>query len=317
MKKKGIFIALEGPDGSGKSTAAKLIKEKLEKLGERVVITREPGGTAISEKIRELLLDKNNKEMSDRTEALLYAAARAQHVDEKIRPLLEDGVTVITDRFYYSSLAYQGYARGLGVDEVMELSDFAINGLYPDRVLFFDIDSKVALSRKFEQGEDNRMEEQGESFHDKVYKGYLYSLEKFNRNVSFINANADLESVTNQVWNEVKRELAFKKVEEFKTYEHFKEVGCEGKSIIKYLSENGVKVKLLGESDKINALLKEKQDIEIESKHYEALKDVYILEMSIANKSKVILIKDNPAHSEEDLFFSNLTHDEIMTALKN
>ena len=191
---KGKFIAVEGPDGSGKSTVAKLLKENLEAKGHKVVLTREPGGTNISEKIRELVLDSNNKEMADTTEALLYAAARAQHVEEKIKPLLEKGYTVITDRYYYSSLAYQGFGRDLGLDEIMNLNLFAINGLHPDKVLFFDITPETALKRKYDQGEVNRIEEQGENFHNVTYKGYKESIKMYGAEfVSIVDANGSIE----------------------------------------------------------------------------------------------------------------------------
>lgn len=192
--KKGKFIAVEGPDGSGKTTVAKLLKEELEAKGHKVVLTREPGGTEISEKIRELVLDSNNKEMADTTEALLYAAARAQHVEEKIKPLLKQGYIVITDRYYYSSLAYQGFGRNLGLDEIMNINLFAINGLHPDKVLFFDITPETALKRKYDQGEVNRMEEQGESFHNVTYLGYKKSIEMYRADfVSIVDANGSIE----------------------------------------------------------------------------------------------------------------------------
>lgn len=200
--KKGRFIAVEGPDGSGKSTVAKLLKEKLEDKGHKVVLTREPGGTEISEKIRELLLDPNNTEMADTTEALLYAAARAQHVEEKIKPLLKEGYTVITDRFYYSSLAYQGFGRDLGLDEIMNLNLFAINGLHPDKVLFFDISPETALKRKYDQGEANRLEDQGETFHNVTYNGYKESIKMYGAEfISIIDANGSIEETLNNCIN--------------------------------------------------------------------------------------------------------------------
>lgn len=190
---KGLFIAVEGPDGSGKTTAIHEIKRRLEEKGHEVVLTREPGGTPIGEKIREILLDNENTEMADTTEALLYAAARAQHVQEKINPLIASGKTVITDRYFYSSLAYQGYGRGLGIETIMSLSKFAISGTYPDKVLFFDITPETALSRKYEQGEVNRMEEQGENFHSVTYDGYQQAITIFNEGVARINANGTPE----------------------------------------------------------------------------------------------------------------------------
>lgn len=194
---KGKFIVLEGPDGSGKSTAAELLKNHLENQGVQVVLTREPGGTPISEKIRNLVLDNDNKEMGEMTEALLYAASRAQHVQEKIKPLLEQGYTVISDRFVISSLAYQGYARGLGIDKVKELNDLAIQDVIPDKVLFFEISPEEALKRKFIDREGDRMENEGNEFHKKTYEGYQVAVNSAD-NVIRINANGTKEEVLNE-----------------------------------------------------------------------------------------------------------------------
>lgn len=217
--KKGLFLAIEGPDGSGKTTTIKILKEYLEEKGYTVVLTREPGGTLIGEKIREILLDSSNENLSDRAEALLYAAARAQHIEEKIKPNLKKGFIVITDRFYFSSLAYQGYGRGLGAEKVMDLSIFAINGLHPDKTLFFDITPETALARKFDQGEANRMEEQGESFHKKTYNGYKKAISLYNSNVITINANGSKErtaknciKAVNKILNSTKKEIQKKEV---------------------------------------------------------------------------------------------------------
>ena len=220
--RKGKFIAVEGPDGSGKSTVAKLLKEELEAKGHKVILTREPGGTNISEKIRELVLDPNNKEMADTTEALLYAAARAQHVEEKIKPLLKEGYTVITDRFYYSSLAYQGFGRDLGLDEIMNLNLFAINGLHPDKVLFFDISPETALKRKYDQGEANRIEEQGENFHNVTYNGYKESIKMYGAEfVSIVDANGSIEETLKNCLNSL-NEPAKKEFLEIERKEYYK-----------------------------------------------------------------------------------------------
>lgn len=130
--KKGLFVTLEGPEGSGKSTIIKMIEEDLNKSKIEYVSTREPGGIDIAEQIREVILNKSNTAMDKRTEALLYAASRRQHMAEKVIPALEDGKIVICDRFIDSSLAYQGYARGIGMDEVMKINEFAIEGYMPD-----------------------------------------------------------------------------------------------------------------------------------------------------------------------------------------
>lgn len=166
--KKGLFITLEGPDGSGKSTVAKLLHEYIDGLGILNAFTREPGGTAIGENIREILLDNDNYEMTSRTEALLYAAARAQHAEEKIQPLLDNDYIVLSDRYVLSSLAYQGHSRGLGIETIMEINEFAMGDTYPDLVLFFDVDPEIALSRKYINREGDRLENEGKEFHNKT-----------------------------------------------------------------------------------------------------------------------------------------------------
>lgn len=198
LNKKGLFITLEGPDGSGKSTIAKLLKKYIEDLGYKCVLTREPGGTDISEKIRNLLLDNGNVEMTDKTEALLYAAARAQHTEEKIKPLLNQGVIVISDRYVLSSLAYQGHSRGLGIDEVMNINKFAMGKVYPDCTLFFDVDPEIALSRKFINREGDRLENEGGDFHKKTYEGYKKAIETYWKNIRVINANNNVKEVLKQ-----------------------------------------------------------------------------------------------------------------------
>lgn len=187
--RKGYFLTLEGPDGSGKSTVAERLLKELNGLGYEVVLTREPGGTEIGEDIREILLSNRNSEMCSRTEALLYAASRAQHVSEKIRPAIEAGKIVISDRFVYSSLAYQGIARGLGVDEVMGINEFAMDKMYPDRVIFFDISPEITLKRKTIGRELDRLEMEGLNFHNLVYNGYKEAIAKYPHNVIEIDAD--------------------------------------------------------------------------------------------------------------------------------
>ena len=198
LNKKGLFITLEGPDGSGKSTIAKLLKKYIEDLGYKCVLTREPGGTDISEKIRNLLLDNGNVEMTDKTEALLYAAARAQHTEEKIKPLLNQGVIVISDRYVLSSLAYQGHSRGLGIDEVMNINKFAMGKVYPDCTLFFDVDPEIALSRKFINREGDRLENEGGDFHKKTYEGYKKAIQMYDKNINVIDADGTINETLNQ-----------------------------------------------------------------------------------------------------------------------
>lgn len=198
IKDKGLFIALEGPDGSGKSTIARLLQKHIEDLGLKCILTREPGGTEIGEDIRNVLLDNNNTEMTGKTEALLYAASRCQHVEEKIKPLLDKGTIVISDRYVFSSLAYQGHSRGVGIEEVMEINKFAMGGVYPDSILFFDISPEVALSRKFVNREGDRLENEGESFHKKTYEGYKKAIQMYDKNVNIIDADGTINETLNQ-----------------------------------------------------------------------------------------------------------------------
>lgn len=163
----GMFISFEGPDGSGKSTHIRLLSQKLAEMGYAVRVTREPGGCPISEKIREIVLDKDNPEMSPVTEALLYAAARAQHVEEVIRPALARGEVVITDRYIDSSIAYQGYGRGLGKEAVERINEPATGGLMPDITFVMAVDAREA-ARRISDRELDRLEAAGMRFHDRV-----------------------------------------------------------------------------------------------------------------------------------------------------
>ena len=170
---KGRFIAFEGCEGAGKSTQMRLLSEYLTSRDIPHILTREPGGGQISEAIRKIILDGKNSEMTDECEALLYAAARAQHLNEKVKPELEKGALVLCDRFVYSSLAYQGYARGLGFDFIEEINSFALKDFRPQLTLFLNISPKAAFERKHGADEGDRMEQLGLAFHRKVYEGYL------------------------------------------------------------------------------------------------------------------------------------------------
>lgn len=173
----GLFISFEGPDGSGKTTQINKLVKYLEEKGHDVIITREPGGTKISEKIREIILDKDNTEMDSITEAMLYAASRAQHVAEIIKPALEKGKIIITDRFVDSSLVYQGIGRGLGIEFIKKINDMAIQGTMPHVTVLIKISPELGLSRKYESDECNRLDMEKIEFHKKVYEAYL-ELEK-------------------------------------------------------------------------------------------------------------------------------------------
>lgn len=196
-----LFITLEGPEGSGKSSALKIVKEALEKLGYEIVVTREPGGTLISEQIRNVILDKANTKMDPRTEALLYAASRRQHLVEKIWPSLKEGKIVFCDRYLDSSLSYQGYARNLGVDDVLKVNEYATEGTYPDLTFLFDINPELGLERisKNADREVNRLDVEKLSFHQKVREGYLQLSKRFSNRYVVIDASKSLEEVSNQV----------------------------------------------------------------------------------------------------------------------
>lgn len=169
---KGLFIVMEGPDGSGKTTQINLLKEYLEEAGYECLITREPGGTVIGEEVRQLILNPEHKEMSPVTEMLLYAASRAQLVHEVIGPALEEGKIVISDRFVDSSIVYQGIARKLGISTISAVNAPGIGIYRPDGIFFIDLSEAEGLRRKKEQKNLDRMEQEGIDFHHMVSEGY-------------------------------------------------------------------------------------------------------------------------------------------------
>ena len=193
--KKGIFITMEGPDGSGKTTQIDLLKEYLEKEGYDVLITREPGGTVISEAIREIILNKDYTEMSPVTEMLLYASARAQLINEVIGPALDSGKAVISDRFVDSSLVYQGMARGLGVGNVYEVNCQAIGKYMPDVTFLLDLPADVGIARKKDQKELDRMERESMEFHRAVAEGYRSLAERFPERIEKIDATLPIDEI--------------------------------------------------------------------------------------------------------------------------
>jgi dTMP kinase len=198
--KHGIFITLEGPEGAGKTTILRLLGEALQREGHAVLLTREPGGIPISEQIREVILHKENTAMDSRTEALLYAAARRQHLAEKVIPALEQGMIVLCDRFIDSSLAYQGHARGLDMDEIYSINKFAIGDFMPDVTVYFDIDPAEGLKRisKNHQREVNRLDLEELHFHEKVREGYQLVMERWKDRFIRIDASQPLEAVFEQ-----------------------------------------------------------------------------------------------------------------------
>ena len=192
-----MFITLEGPEGSGKTTAVETAVKKLEEMGYVIVRTREPGGTPISEEIRNVILDKKNTNMDPRTEALLYAASRRQHLVEKVWPALKEGKIVICDRYLDSSLAYQGGARGLGVDEILNVNLFATENTWPDLTLLFDIKPEEGLKRIAANAnrEVNRLDLEKIEFHQKVRNTFLTLAERFPKRFVVIDASKSREEV--------------------------------------------------------------------------------------------------------------------------
>ncbi len=198
-KGNGYFITLEGCEGSGKSTQLKMLSAYFEEKGIDAVFTREPGGTEISEKIRTIILDSANGAMKDETEALLYAASRVQHINEKILPAICAGKVVVCDRYIDSSFAYQAYARGLGYDFVCNVNEVAIKTCMPDMTLFFDISPKQAFERKGGADTGDRIELSGIAFHESVYSGYLALAEKFPERIVRIDATKSKAEIFEQV----------------------------------------------------------------------------------------------------------------------
>ncbi|WP_087973998.1 dTMP kinase [Oceanobacillus rekensis] len=193
----GYFITFEGGEGAGKTSILHAIYTKLKDLGYDVLATREPGGIEIAEQIRKVILDPDHTEMDERTEALLYAAARRQHLAEKVLPALNQGKIILCDRFIDSSLAYQGHARGLGMDEVFSINQFAIKDCMPNLTLFFDIGPKKGLDRiaANKDRERNRLDLENLKFHKLVYEGYTILTDRFPDRIQTINADQSMEAV--------------------------------------------------------------------------------------------------------------------------
>lgn len=197
--KKGLFITFEGLDGAGKSTQIQKVRDIFEQKGYEVVLTREPGGTAISEKIRKIILDNENDEMSYVTEALLYAASRAQHVHEKIKPALNEGKVVICDRYVHSSIAYQGYGRGLGPEKVMDINSPAIDGILPDISFFILLPTDKAMERlKNSNKELDRLEVEEIDFFEKIAEGYNCIADDY-EGVIKIDASKTVDEIAKQI----------------------------------------------------------------------------------------------------------------------
>ena len=204
-----MFITIEGPEGSGKSSVTKKVVELLEKEGYQIVLTREPGGTPISEEIRNVILDKSNTNMDPMTEALLYAASRRQHLVEKVWPLSKEGKIVISDRFIDSSLAYQGGARGLGIDKILALNTYATDGYFPDLTLLFDIEPELGLARIAANAnrEVNRLDLEKLDFHKNVRKTFLELSKRFSDRYIVIDASKPFDEVVIDAYNAIKNKM--------------------------------------------------------------------------------------------------------------
>ena len=205
-----MFITIEGPEGSGKTSVANKICETLEQEGYSLIHTREPGGTPIAEQIREVILNKENTALDPRSEALLYAASRRQHLVEKVWPALKEGKIVICDRYLDSSLAYQGGARGLGIDNILNINSFATENTFPDLTLLFDIEPSKGLERiaKNKNREVNRLDLEKIDFHNKVRNTFLELAKKYSDRYVIIDASKSFDEVYNDALKAIKDRLA-------------------------------------------------------------------------------------------------------------
>ena len=201
--KRGKFITFEGCDGCGKSTQLRLFSEYLTKEGKPHIFTREPGGGKISEEIRGILLNGKNMEMTDECEALLYAAARVQHLSDSVEPALSAGKTVVCDRYVDSSFAYQAYARGLGEDFIAKINAYALEKYLPDATVFIDLTPEDAFKRKHGADENDRLEQAGLEFHKRVYAGYKLLAEKYPERFICV----DGKQTPKQIFEETKAKL--------------------------------------------------------------------------------------------------------------
>ncbi|MEG0550229.1 MAG: dTMP kinase [Vagococcus sp.] len=204
----GIFITIEGPDGAGKTTVIKELSQLIsENSSKELITTREPGGNPIAEKIRQIILDPKNSEMDVRTEALLYAAARRQHLVEKVLPAVAEGKLVLCDRFIDSSIAYQGAARGIGEEEVLKINEFAIEGHYPDLTIYLDVPSEIGLERINKgriEAELDRLDMESLAFHKKVREAYLKLVDQHKERIVVVDAKDNIEKVVKNCYDLIK-----------------------------------------------------------------------------------------------------------------
>jgi len=207
MEQKGIFITFEGPDGSGKTTVSTAVYQRLKDEGFDVIYTREPGGIDIAEQIRSVILDPKNTAMDSRTEALLYAASRRQHLVEKIIPALRENKIVICDRFVDSSLVYQGIARQIGVEEVYRINQFAISDYMPEMTVYLDISAEKGLARLQNREFKDRLDQEELSFHKMVEEGYHSIIARFPERFRLVDASQEKEQVIEDAYQIVKQQI--------------------------------------------------------------------------------------------------------------
>ena len=193
--KKGLFITFEGPDGCGKTTVCRMVYDMLLENGVDAIHTREPGGIDIAEQIRNVVLDPKNTAMDAKTEALLYAASRRQHLVQRVLPALAEGKVVVCERFIDSSLAYQGYGRQIGFDEVLSINKFAIGDTFPDITIYLDVNEEVGLSRIKNRKFKDRLDVESIEFHHRVNEGYAKVVETFKDRIRVVDASKPLEEV--------------------------------------------------------------------------------------------------------------------------
>lgn len=203
--RKGVFITFEGNDGAGKTTVCLQVLKRLKQEGHEVIYTREPGGSRIAETIRNILLDVDNKELTARTEALLYAASRSQHLQEIVIPALQAGKIVLCDRYVDSSLAYQGVARDLGIEDVWKINEFAIDGYMPQKTLFLAVSIETGQKRMNIRGDKNRLDLEQDSFHQKVRRGYEALIKMYPERIQVIDAEPALDVVVQAAYDVVKK----------------------------------------------------------------------------------------------------------------
>ena len=199
---KGLFITFEGGEGSGKTSIITRLVPMLEKLGQDVLTSREPGGVKIAEDIRNIILNPENTQMCYETEALLFAASRMQHLREKVIPALESGKLVICDRYLDSSLVYQGYSRGLGFEKVMQVNAFALEYM-PEKTFFIDVKPSVGLERLKGREKCDRLDKEKLEFHDKIYQGYKELARLYSDRIVTINGERDIEEIVLDIYNQI------------------------------------------------------------------------------------------------------------------